>query len=141
MLRVELSSLPQRSTRSLSPLLASRLMGILVAGLREILAHRVPYELVPHIDPPQVGMAGKLHTVEVESLALLEVSPRPFAGQARYNRPLARQAHPHSLRTTAREIEEVIDHFDQPVEDIVDGGDVGQKRIAVAVAQIGRDVR
>ena len=53
---------------------------------RVILAHRMIFELVPHQDAPQIGMAVETNAVEIENFALLKFGAAPNRRERRQTR-------------------------------------------------------
>src|SRR3712207_2987780 len=126
-------------TRYPVPLLSPSFVCIFVARLGEVFAHRKALEFVPHIDAPEERMPRELHPIQVERFAFLQIRAGPLAGQGWNDGTLARNTHTHGLGAATRDAEEVVDYFDQPVEDVVDSRDVGKILVAMNVAQIGGD--
>ena len=54
-----------------------RRLVFVIIGLAIIFPHREIFELVPHQDPPEIGMTFEMDAVKIEDLALLKFRAPP----------------------------------------------------------------
>ena len=112
---------------------------------RVVLAERIAFPVVRHLDAPQIGMAVEADAVEVEDLALGPVGARPQIGDASERRPRSRRRRTARARAPAcrsrprsRSAHGQLQQMVHDVEarrfaaGIVDAADVEQHREAVA---------
>src|SRR5437667_11499912 len=116
------------------PISASRLQqalprgrdAVVLLGLDEVLAQRMPRPVLRHEDAAEVGVALEGHTEEVEDLALLPVGVAPQAGERGDDRIVARRVDLEREEVAVRVRVEVVDDLDHASLRVVDAGEVGE---------------
>src|SRR5215470_1834543 len=66
---------------------------VVLLGLDEVLAERMPGPVLRHEDTPQVGVPRELDAEEIEHLALLPVGMAPDVGNGAHDGVVARRVH------------------------------------------------
>src|SRR2546428_5032031 len=99
---------------------------VVLLGLDEVLAQRMPRPVLRHEDAAEVGVALEDDAEEVEDLALLPVGVAPQAGERGDDRIVARRVDLEREEVAVRVRVEVVDDLDHASLRVVDAGEVGE---------------
>src|SRR3989442_15810361 len=117
---------PRFGTSRLQQALPRGRDAVVLLGLDEVLAQRMPRPVLRHEDAAEVGVALEDDAEEVEALALLPVGVAPQPGNRGDDRIVTRRVDLEREEVAVRVGVEVVDDLDHVPLRVVDAGEVGE---------------